>query len=469
MENSKLVELFRSLDPVEVQQLREFVASPYFNKNEDLVKLVNYLSEARLEDSLYKVNKEYVFGLLFPEIPFDKKRLGYLMNYALKLAERYLAIRRFEEKDSFAQAYTLKEFEKRKLNKHYNFLHKKIGSEINEKKLRPADTFYLKLELSRIEADYFHSQQIRKGDSTIEAVSASLDDYYFFLKLKYGCEMLNRQALLTKEYDLGFVEKVREHLNNKENLHPFIDLYLQIFSLLSTKKESYFENIMNLLDIHTGRLENHELRDVYLYSINFSLRKLRTNPKVYIDKALELYTKGIESKVLFDEEALSPFTFANVVKLALTKGKFDWIEKFIYDQNENIIPKFREDALHYSLADLHYHKKDYPQVFIHINQLQYSDMYYQLGARMIMMKTYYESDEGDALVSLIASFLQFLRRNGQIATNIKKSYSNFCMVMNKILRHDERKREAIKEQIQSLQPLAERGWLLNIWKENKII
>jgi len=125
MENSKLVELFKSLSPVEVQQFREFVASPYFNKNEDLVKLVNYLSEVSLDDSLNKVNKEYVFGLLFPGIPFDKKRLGYLMNYALKLAERYLAIRHFEEKDSFAQAYTLKEFEKRKLNKHYNFLHKK--------------------------------------------------------------------------------------------------------------------------------------------------------------------------------------------------------------------------------------------------------------------------------------------------------------------------------------------------------
>lgn len=469
MKNSKLIELLKALSKEELLEFQEFVASPYFNKNDDLVKLVNYLSEAGPDYPIDKIKKEYVFGLLFPNIPFDKKRMSYLMNYLLKLGERFLAIRQIEQKDSLLQTYTLEEFANRKLDKHFNFLNKRLDHQVNTKDKRSEGYFLVQFRLSEINTEYIHKKVIRKEDNTLGKLSEDLDNFYFFFKLKFGCEMLNRQSIVKGEYDLELSNQVQAYLVKNQPTHPLIRFYLEIYMLYSSEEDSHFHNISELLGIHDQEIEREELRNIYLYVFNYCVRRLRVNP-IFINRALQISKDGIDRGVLLEDDGyLRPWTYSNVVKLAIMSDDTSWLEEFIHDKKELINPQFRKDALHYNLAELYYHKKEYNRVLEQINQVQFSDMQYKMGSRIIQIKTFYELDESETLDSLIASFIQLLRRSTQVSTRVKKSYLNFCTILSKILRYDDRKREAIKQEINKTTLITEKNWLLKVLAENKVI
>jgi hypothetical protein len=139
-------------------------------------------------------------------------------------------------------------------------------------------------------------------------------------------------------------------------------------------------------------------------------------------------------------------------------------ENFIRKYADSLPAKLAEDAKHFNLAELYFHKKDYDEVLSQLNQLHFSDMHYHLGTRIILLKTYYEQDSEEPLLSLLASFSIYLRRNKKISATAKKTCLNFCNLLNQILRRKPSRWEQIGEDIRQTQPLAERAWLNQVWQ-----
>ncbi len=468
MRNSKLIDLLQSFDQAEFRQFRDFVASPYFNKNQDLVRLVAYLQEQGPGFPPDKIKKDVVFRTLFPKAPFDKKQIGYLMNYLLKLAERFLAVQRYQQEEILLSCHTLDQFVSRKLDKHYNFLFARTRKTLEETDRKDGQAFYYQYLLSQAATSHFYSQQVRKFDPSLQMVSDDLDKFYFFHKLKYSCEMLNRKTIITADYHLTFVEEVKTYLVNEKKIDPLIEIYLRIFLTISfPEQEEHFEKLMRLIERYADTLEQKTRREIYLYAINYCAPKIREGKDKYVPVMLELYTKGIENRSLFDDAYLSHWTYSNVVKLALRLKRYGWIESFIKEHGESLPPQLREDAEHYNLAELFYHKKDYDQALTHLNQLHFTDLHYHLGSRVVLLKTYFELDAVESLLSLLASFSVYLHRNKKISAPVKKTYLNFCNLLLQLTRRNPKKWAAIGDEIRQTEPLAERAWLLQVWEQNR--
>lgn len=464
MKNSKLIELLQTFEPGQFRQFCEFVSSPYFNKNEDLIAFVEYLERFGPDFPEEKINKKVVFGALFRGQQFDNKQMAYLMNYLLKLGERFLAIQRYEQEEELNSCYLLDQFVDRKLDKHYNYLFKKTNKELNEPIRKDGKRFYYQYLLAQVATNHFYSKQIRQFDPSLQYVSDELDKFYFFHKLKYSCEMLNRQVIIKADYHLRFVEEVRTYLLQRDDLEPLIEIYLHIYlSIAFPDQEAYFEKLMQLIDDHGDTIDQKIRREIYLYAINYCGPKTRKGNEKYYQIVLNLYIKGIENKSLFDEAYLSHWTYSNVVRLALRSERYDWVETFIKDNVSNLPPQLREDAVHYNLAELYYHKKDFDSVLDHLNQLHFTDLHHHLGSRIILLKTYHEIQAEESLLSLLASFSVYLRRNKNMSAAHKKNYLNFCNLLNQLIRKNPKKWELLGNDIRTVNPLAERSWLLQVW------
>lgn len=469
MKNSKLIDLLATFSPADLKQFREFVASPYFNKNKDLIRMIAYLEQNAPNFEALQVSKERVHAQLFPDQDFDPKQMGYLMNYLLKLGERFLAIQRYEQEEELMRCHTLDQFVDRKLTKHYNYLLRKTFKSVTESDARSGDSYYYQYLMGRAAANHFYSQQVRKFDPSLQTVSDQLDQFYFFHKLRYSCEMLNRQTIIRAEYQLHFVEEVRAYLLNKAEIEPLIEIYLRIYlSIRFAEEEAHFHKLLQLIESHAQGIDQKIRREIYLYAINFCAPKIRKGDEKYTSIMLDLYIKGIETRALFDGTYLSHWTYSNVVKLALRLQRFDWTEVFIKEQAVNLPPSVREGAEHYNLAELYYHKGEFDEVLDQLNQLQFLDPHHHLGSRVILLKTYYELDAEEPLLSLLSSFSVYLRRNKQISTAMKKTYLNFCNLLHQIMRRNPKKWELLEEDIQQTQPLAERAWLLKLWKNHRV-
>jgi hypothetical protein len=387
------------------------------------------------------------------------------MNYLLDLAAQFLSVEELDKKQELRDCLVLSAYVKRNLDKHYNHQHRSLEKTLNTEALGESDAFYYRYLLSDIAVDHFGSHQIRKYDENLQLASNALDDFYFLNKLKYSCEMLNRQAILSDQFSIPFQEEVESYLVKQNHLEPLIAIYLQIYiSLLHPEEEGHFNILTELINAHSQSIKKEELRAIYLYAINICARKIRQGKSDYMNIALDLYEEGIKNKSLYDNNYLSHWTYNNVLKLALRLQRFEWFESFIYTYNKALKPEFQADALQYNLAEYYYQKKDLEQALIHLNKVNFKDINYLLGSRILLIKTFYESDAMEASLSALASFKIYLRRNKQIAGSIKKSCLNFCDLFYKITKIHQPNKDELKQKIASTQPLTERAWLLKAFE-----
>ena len=126
MRNSKLVELLGTLNAKEWQRLRDYVASPYFNKRPEVNLLLDYFYNKREDINDPDFDKEKIFESIYPNTPFDEKQLAYLFNYLLRYTEDFIGLEGITQDDFLLERSILEQLINRQLNKHFNFNYKKF-------------------------------------------------------------------------------------------------------------------------------------------------------------------------------------------------------------------------------------------------------------------------------------------------------------------------------------------------------
>ncbi len=465
MRNSKLILLLATFSKAEWRRFGEFLASPFFNKKPALLPFFDYLKAIAPNFSEADLDKRVLFQQFFPNKPYDERALVHLNNYLLKQAEHFLAISRLEKESQTTNRLILEELLERKLDKNYrHYLQKTQALSIEEKD--EDNQFYLnQYQLSDISKRYFLGQNQRRYDSSIQLSLNHLDEFYFFNKLKIACEMLEWKNIIAADYQISFIEELVHFLKNKkESLDPVLSIYLIAYDLL-TKEDSAtdFLRLMDAIQLHQHNIPNSEKNYFYVFAINFCGQQIKKNIKVhyYANHSLDLYLAGVEQKILYVNGYLSPWIFKNITKLGFNLKKFDWTAQFIQRYHTHLEKEFQEDALHFNMADLHYRKKDYQQAQSHLMRVQYSDIFYNLGAKTMLIKIYFETDEEEALLSMLASFTIYLKRNKKIANNILQTYLNFTSLLYQILKAKANKMVEIQGKIKITELLTDRQWLLN--------
>jgi len=154
-----------------------------------------------------------------------------------------------------------------------------------------------------------------------------------------------------------------------------------------------------------------------------------------------------------------------VVSVGLSLGKFEWVEQFVTDYEKRLPIGFRETAMAYNRANLHFHKRSYSEALKTLSQVEFSDVFYALGTRKMMVMIYFERNDEEALLSLLSSFRLFLKRNKLISEANRKAYRNFIQWVQMLNRRRGEDKEGIAKlvkEIKATQPLVEEKWLLQV-------
>ena len=111
---------------------------------------------------------------------------------------------------------------------------------------------------------------------------------------------------------------------------------------------------------------------------------------------------------------------------------------------------------------LYYYSKSYKFVLKYLQEVEFTDLYYQLDSKSILLKVYFETDEQEALLHHIAAFKVFLSRNKNISSYQLTIYKNFIRYSLKIFRAGTNtgKLNILKKEIASSSNISDRNWLL---------
>jgi len=463
MENSKLLQLFSAFDAPMLRGFRDFIASPYFNKDQELMNLYDYLkAQSAKAFPKEKIARRAVHAHLFPEKEYNEMQLNRLMSRFLQAAERFVSIWRFEQQGVLSECMALEYYVEAHLDKLYPFAYEKVKTKLSQQSLRNGTFYYQQFLLSDIAERHFSKQNLRRYDPHLQDASDHLDTWFLSQKLYYLCAMLDRQKILSTPYRQTFLEALKAHLaqHDYQNVPP-VAAYSRLLMVLTEGDDgAHFQLLKALVHDSDQHFSKTEVKDLYYFAINFCINKFRQGGKEYAEDLVELYDRGLQKGLLLEDGLISPWTYKNMVKLGLGLRRFDWVERFITDYSFQLPADQREDAFHFNLADLFYHKKDYRSALSHLNQVEFTDIHYSLGAKTMLIKIYYETQETEAFLSLLSSFNIYLRRNKLVSREIKAAYLNFTSILQQISVAGKERQQAIAEKIKRAPQLTARTWLL---------
>ncbi len=453
MVQSKLIALLRKIPLGQLSRFREFLCSPYFNKNEDNLLFFNYLEKTLHEGDESRLSKEWVLKNLKLSRPVDEKLLAYLMNQQLGLLEKFLSVEQFMG-DEFGQQLTLmQQFNDLQLPKHYKSAAAHAEKKLGNSPLRHAAFFQKRLIFKRLL--YEHSDPaLRSYDESLQSAADALDAYFLVEKLRLACKMTNLENILNINYRMPFIEQALEWSATDAFLQIHtIQIYRGLLLLLRNPKDTAsFAPLKNMLAQNEGLFQEEERKQLYTLLLNHCTRRInRFNDKSFLLEYLEINQLLLENGLIFERGKLPPWRYTNIVHIALRLGQMEWARNFIHQYKVKLPEAYAENALCYNLALYHYHLGEHGQAQQELLRLDFAeDVLLNIGARSLLIKIYCETGESELLFSFLEATRLFLHRNNLIDPQMKRQMQKFIQYTTKLARLEAFEKEKLNRLLEGL-------------------
>lgn len=472
MESTKLYQTLSEFDAYQLNRLSKFVHSPYFNVSQKISKLYNILhAHFRHQEDL--PTKEQIYVVCDAEATqFEDRKYRKLVSDLLKLVEHFLAVEEFSNNPLHQANYLLDAIQELKLEKLYNTSVKTARRLAARQPYRTADYHFYQYQIEKNYYELSEAELNRSQRSNIDSIIQNLDYFYLSEKLKYYCTLLSRKKIQQHEYEILFIDEILTHIEEKGyEDHPEILVYFYVFKLYdnASNYDAYYK-LKELIKEKQEIFTKHDLRDIYLAAINFCISNLNKGQQGFISESLSIYKQALNAGALFVDYELSPWSFKNIVIVGLRAGEYEWVEQFIEQYATNLNPKHRENAVRFNKARLHYYKKEYNKVIPLLNTVEFTDFSYNLGAKAILLASFYELDEFDLLINFLDSFRAYLNRHkGSLPESRRKNYLNlikFTKKLANVVPGDKEKLKRIEREInEQVKVKADLQWLNSKIKE----
>ena len=459
--NNKLLSIIDTFSKVELNRLSKFIDSPYFNVNDDITILYKTII-SKFEKGL-EFEKEELWQPIAKSIEFDSLRLRKISSDLLKLVEQFLAQEVFESKKILKANYLLEAAGKKDLKKLYKTSQTNAIRVSEQSPFKESEFFlnqYLRekniYEMTNYDLD-------RNSESNVKQIINNLDYFYLAEKMRWLCESIIRENVISMDYDILFREEIVSHLNKYQyNEIPLVHIYYQMYLTLIENKDDNYYRFKDLLEKHIDIFPPEEAREIYTSAINYCIKKINMSDDKFLNEFIQLNETLLEKNIIAENE-LSPWRFKNIITAGLKLGKFEWVEEFIQTYKNKIPEVYRNNAITFNTAQLYFYQKRYQELLPILLQVEYEDFTYSLSSKLLTCITYYELEEHEALMSYLDSFRTYLSRHKSISTSKKKWNSNFVSNTKKLLKYGSTKKGNLldlKRHIEENKNTAAKEWLL---------
>jgi hypothetical protein len=464
MFSDKLATLLLALSPAEMQRLAKFVDSPYFNEQAVLSRLFQYLRSTRLQsdEALAKLSKAQIWQHLVPEQPYSDNQIRKYFYELTQLIYEFLTVSKQEQNKLDGGLKLLSAIDRPNLEKHKIGIERKLEEIMDENKTWQADHFL-----------YAHTyrfsvlnQDVPTKDflTHLGSTKQYLEVFFILRNLKIAITMITYSlSRNNKELPVQFIDFHQFCTNSGLNQIPIVQVYLAAYQsfLAPENEELYFTFRQSLQDQYIN-LSEPDLFDLFQYAINFCVMRINGGNLNYYRELFELYRSMSDNQLILSKGELAEGMFKNIITAGLGVKEYDWVEHFIKSQSQYLPELVRENAMSFNLANVYFSQRKFDEVIGLLQKVEYSDVVYHLGARWLLIRTYYELDALKPLDSLLDSFRVYLLRNKVLSASTKKEYLSLISSTRRLLKSKFEKDKLIqlKAKVMTTQIKLPKRWLI---------
>ncbi len=473
MQKTILIEILAALSEKERVQFKNYVYSPFFNKNEKVRQLCSHVLRYAPSFQHSYLEKPYVYQLLFQDDNYREVRLNNVISDLLQLLYGYLTY--VQQQSTPMQQYItlLEALLKRNLQRPIPRVVRRV-EQLRQKEAHQSIDFYRAESLLYEQLNYYAFTQSKLNklsyDENLQYTSDRLDVYYWSHKLRNACEMVNRSAVLGGKYSSDFLDDFLafyKQYPEKYTAYPALQIFHQTYLFLETPDEGKYHALRKLLTEHQALLPPDEVRNIYTYMLNYCIRQVNFGQIAYYKEMVAIYQALDEQNLLLQQGYLTKWSFMNATTAGMRIGEYAWTEQFIKKHQGELLEAERQNTVDYQLAALYFAKGEHEKTLEFLHQVEFTDIFYHASAKLILLKVYYELDEVEAFYPLVNATKSLLRRSRELSDYHRSNYVNFLKLVKKLydLKISPKSNVASKlaqlgEQLAATSPLANKGWLL---------
>lgn len=474
MLNSSALKILASFSVQDFKDFKDFVSSPFFNKNENIVKLFKYLRKYHPDFRDGNLEKEIIYKRLFGKGEFNDGFMRTLIFSLNKLLEEYLICVNHSKDKVKRGINLLNEINDRKIEKVFIKTFKNT-SEVNESISVKNPEYYInKYNMTQIREIYNLWNKSDYHPDLEDLFKDSYDNlthYYLGSLLREYRYLLHRNEIKLTEFRSDFLEHILDYLSERDNqyiLNPVINVHLNEIYLLKNKSEKNFYILKNVLKDSEDKLSIGDRFSLHNILQVFCINKAFKGEKKFAQERMELY------KIVLDQKLYSPVSgdyfedtmFANIVNLGLTLKEYTWVENFIEEFSSMLSSVNKNTLLNYSCAKLNFEQHNFNESLKHLSSItNIKHWELKFPVRTLTLMTLYELGMMTQVFYNIDSFRHFLTKSKPILIPDRyERFSNFLKSFTKLSRLKEKMNNAefkkLGEEVRNNTNTLERNWFL---------
>lgn len=468
MINTKLIKLLSTFTKQEIVRFRDFVNSPYFNKNKNNSEVLEAILSFYPEFNSFEFTEEKIFAAAFKQETFDYFKIKNIISDIYQLGLLFLKISAVQKKDIINETELLNELHERGLDNLYVQREKKVNT-ILESSVKDEQYYYAQYLLAKINVSHFKFEKTGYTFNQIQEEFDSFLDYSLTNLLRFYSKMLHNKNHGNISFDMRMFTEVWEYAkdNTFEN-NPSCQIYRQIISLEITRDETDYRRLLKLKEKYSNVMPKEDIYYILLIINSFAAYKLNHGDESYY-KDRFLAFKETAERNFFNNQFLYP-NFITTYTSACMVNEFDWADEFKNNFEKGILPKEEKpNTINYCLAFLAYRKKEYDKALGYFAKTSFKLFLFKVMVRSYTIRIFYEKNMLEQLLSGIDSFRHYLKSEDQIAETQKTAHYEFMKHLTELsrIKSDGTAKDAIslamlKKQINQMasNPLGTKNWLI---------
>jgi hypothetical protein len=475
MKKSKLAELLRTFSKNEINRFVDFVSSPYFNKEQVLLKFAEYIQNNKADFDNSDFEKEKIYSSLYPGKKYSDALMRNIISDLLRLAEKFLAVSRMENDAYEEGAFLLEELNLRSSWKQFMLNEQRIEKVLDITGYKNEKYFERKTELKRLHNNFIRSSKDTyvKQNETYQEISDNMTAEFLIKMIYYNTLMVNLQSHISNfSFKLNMADEIDSFLRSSGSDYlkiAYIECYYLFFKLIQTNEQHYYFKLKDFLNNKAGEIDESGRKDIYTVLQSYCYKKVMEGKEEFVKEHFSYYKEEVERGAVFGmvKKYIPAALFMSIAATGFEAGEHDWVENFIVRYRGSLSEDIRDDTYNFCTALKLYWGKNYSNALAELSKVSSEEFALKQNIKSLTLKIYFDLNESESFYSHIDSYRHFILNNKIVHEGIRKqvnNYINFSKRLFDLKNRGDADRDAdieiLKNEINSNSALINKIWLM---------
>lgn len=469
MKNTKLTAVLKTFSKSEIVKFKDFVNSPYFNKNTNVIKLNEVILDYFPDFDSEKFTEENIFKKLFGKEKYNYFKIKNLISDLYQISLTYLKIIANNKKGIENDINLLNELHERQLDNLFIQKEKQINRELNS--LIKDEFYYLKqYQLARVNTSHF---KFKKSGYSFNLIQNEYDiylQYTLIVLLRNYSKMLTNKNHGNIEFKMEMFENVWEYVKDKEFKDiPSAGIYRQMIALELSRDEKDYRSLIKLKEKYEKNLSDEDIYYILLVANSYSAYRLKLGDESFYNDRFSAFKEMVDRKIQLPNYILF-VNFINTYTSACMIGEYKWAEDFMKRFSDGIFPAEEKDnTVNYCLAFLSYRLKEYDKALEYFSKTNFKLFIMKVMVKSYTLRIFYEKNMHEQTFSAIDAFRHYLKSEKLIAEEQKAAHYEFLKHVTELtklklenIKENNIDLDFLRKQIKEMSsnPLGAKNWLI---------